>query len=97
MQKKDLIYGHPEPSESKEPSLVKRIDTPPLPSFETKWLKSDTIVSAFLLPKVHFQSDCSVKRLSHLNNLCPYVLLMHMEILEESPLLGTPEEPLTSS
>ncbi|XP_056417707.1 spindle and kinetochore-associated protein 3 isoform X2 [Hyla sarda] len=43
VQKKDLSCAHPEPSESKAPPVVKALDTPPVPSFETKWLKSDTI------------------------------------------------------
>ncbi|XP_075707750.1 spindle and kinetochore-associated protein 3 isoform X2 [Rhinoderma darwinii] len=42
VQKKDLSCKYPEPSESKEASVDKDLDTPPLPSFETKWLKSDT-------------------------------------------------------
>ncbi|XP_073518379.1 spindle and kinetochore-associated protein 3 isoform X2 [Phyllobates terribilis] len=43
VQKKDLNCMYPEPSESKEPSVVKNLDTPPLPSFATKWLQSDTL------------------------------------------------------
>ncbi|XP_075119068.1 spindle and kinetochore-associated protein 3 [Leptodactylus fuscus] len=43
VQKTDISYVQPDLSESKAPTEVKTLDTPPLPSFETKWLKSDTI------------------------------------------------------
>ncbi|KAM4046772.1 spindle and kinetochore-associated protein 3 isoform 2-T4 [Anomaloglossus baeobatrachus] len=54
VQKKDLAFVDPEPSESKETSVVKSLDTPPIPSFETKWLKNDTIYNVKLAspPKV---------------------------------------------
>ncbi|XP_071990388.1 spindle and kinetochore-associated protein 3 isoform X2 [Engystomops pustulosus] len=41
-QKRDHIFVHSQPDERKEPSGVTDLDTPPVPSFETKWLKTDT-------------------------------------------------------
>ncbi|XP_069828148.1 spindle and kinetochore-associated protein 3 [Dendropsophus ebraccatus] len=43
VQKKDISHMHPDPSESNAPSVVEDSGTPPVPTFENRWLKNDTI------------------------------------------------------
>ncbi|XP_069615210.1 spindle and kinetochore-associated protein 3 isoform X2 [Ranitomeya imitator] len=73
VQKKDVNCMNPEPSESKEPLLVKNVDTPPLPSFETKWLKSDTLKTLDITepiprPKLSYNLQEAVPPVSHSDN-----------------------------
>ncbi|XP_077154494.1 spindle and kinetochore-associated protein 3 [Ranitomeya variabilis] len=73
VQKKDLNCTNPEPSESKEPLLVKNLDTPPLPSFKTKWLKSDTLKTLDITepiprPELSYNLQEAVPPVSHSDN-----------------------------
>ncbi|KAG9491991.1 hypothetical protein GDO78_000483 [Eleutherodactylus coqui] len=52
VQKNDMSSVHPEPSETEEPSGVKSLDAPPLPSFKTKWLNSDTVRTLDLIEPI---------------------------------------------
>ncbi|XP_040196460.1 spindle and kinetochore-associated protein 3 [Rana temporaria] len=44
-QKKEIMYGVEKPVEYKEVNVIGNLDTPPIPSFETRWLKTDTTSS----------------------------------------------------
>lgn len=42
-QKKEMMYAVEKPVEDKEVNVIESLDTPPIPSFETRWLKTDTV------------------------------------------------------
>ncbi|XP_040278552.1 spindle and kinetochore-associated protein 3 [Bufo bufo] len=67
--KKDINCVYPEPSESKEPPVVKDLDTPPVPSFETKWLKNDTTRTLDItepIPRPEFSNSLYLKEVAPL-------------------------------
>lgn len=47
VQKKDMSCVADKTVEEEEVKVAKSLDTPPIPSFETRWIKPDTLVSDF--------------------------------------------------
>lgn len=45
VQKKEIRHAVEKPVEAKEVNVIRSLDTPPIPSFETRWLKTDATTS----------------------------------------------------
>lgn len=43
VQKKEIRHAVEKPVEAKEVNVITSLDTPPIPSFETRWLKTDAV------------------------------------------------------
>ncbi|XP_073439143.1 spindle and kinetochore-associated protein 3 isoform X2 [Dendrobates tinctorius] len=102
VQKKDINCMNPEPSESKELSLIKNLDTPPLPSFETKWLKSDTLKTLDITepiprPELSYNLQEAVPPVLHSDNYYENRTKMSSPPKLRDFCIGTPPRPEMTS